>query len=109
MKNKKSDCVKFVDHVHTIMRYEGAHQDVNKPSEYDLITDSGQDIKITIREPNNHKLVYSVYCRFLDTDNLPIAVNNQYSGKHNLHISPVPAQEAIDMFNFYFRQLMQFD
>ena len=90
--NKKSDRVKFVQLV---------QKHLGLPDKGDLdflewiVKTKTSRLEITLpRNEEEHKNIYSVYCRYLDS--IPKNANNQWSGKHNFLLMPC---YHIDAFN----------
>lgn len=92
--NKKADRVKFVQ---LVCKHLGTPK---KETEYNknwIVRTKTSDLSITVEiGESNHKHVYSVYCRYIDS--IPKNANNQYSGKHNLHLHPCSAKNAFEQF-----------
>ena len=103
--SKKKDRVRFVKHVEKRLEDAAAKYVGGIGYNYLLTTTEGREVKIGIHGEETHKIMYSMYAKFTDTKNLPVDVNNKYSGKHNFHSSHGDMEDVLDFFDFYFNNL----
>lgn len=62
---------------------------------YDIDTIVGK-MQITLEEIQGY--VYTIFCRFENVDEAKYKFNcNPYTGKYNLHFSPIPIEQAIEV------------